>query len=199
MVLHEGVQLGKLQLRATERLVQHVLSDAQPIVLDRVEERGGQLLFGHTHDGSVACRRCRCRIEAGEQPSGYKVGEDLDACDAGGVEAQRLVERRRDLPRVERRACGAGRGAGREAGGAAGDRGARTACREGLDCRSGARHGEERTLNMETLATFLTTRFPVSWTPSITGSHHSWQATPSSFSTRSPAARSVAVGSSDAL
>ena len=27
--------------------------------------------------------------------------------DAGGVEAQRLVERRRFLPRIERRACGA--------------------------------------------------------------------------------------------
>eukprot|EP00964_Phaeocystis_antarctica_P041072 scaffold23483_cov58-Phaeocystis_antarctica.AAC.2 len=37
--------------------------------------------------------------------------------DAGGVEAQRLVERRRVLPRVERRACDAGQGAGWEAGG----------------------------------------------------------------------------------
>ena len=39
------------------------------------------------------------------------------ARDAGGVEAQRLVERIRILPRVERRAYGAGRGSGREAGG----------------------------------------------------------------------------------
>ena len=34
---------------------------------------------------------------------------------------------------------------GREA---VGDGGARTACRGGLDCRYGAGHGEERTLNM---------------------------------------------------
>eukprot|EP00964_Phaeocystis_antarctica_P082706 scaffold51924_cov87-Phaeocystis_antarctica.AAC.1 len=47
----------------------------------------------------------------------------------------------------------------------------------------------------------VTTRLPLgtgSWTPSITGSHCSGQATPSSFSTRSPA-RSVAAASSDAL
>ena len=52
----------------------------------------------------------------------------LHVCDAGGVEAQRLIERRRELPRVERRACGVGQGmrvAGGSAGaGAAGDRGA---------------------------------------------------------------------------
>ena len=38
-------------------------------------------------------------------------------CDAGGVEAQRLVQRRRALPRAERRACGAGRGCGIADGG----------------------------------------------------------------------------------
>ena len=42
--------------------------------------------------------------------------------DAGGVEAQRLVKRRRALPRVERRAYGVG--CGRQAVGAVGDRGA---------------------------------------------------------------------------
>ena len=49
------------------------------------------------------------------------------ACDAGGVEAQRLVERRRALLRVEREGmwCGA-RYAGRQAGEAAGDGGARS-------------------------------------------------------------------------
>eukprot|EP00964_Phaeocystis_antarctica_P029496 scaffold16625_cov49-Phaeocystis_antarctica.AAC.1 len=42
----------------------------------------------------------------------------LHVLDAGGVEAQRLVERRRLLPSVERRAHGVGRGAEyREAGG----------------------------------------------------------------------------------
>eukprot|EP00964_Phaeocystis_antarctica_P113723 scaffold77731_cov51-Phaeocystis_antarctica.AAC.3 len=65
--------------------------------------------------------------------------------DAGGVEAQRLVERRRVLPRVERRACGAGRGLRVGKQQAVDDRGARSrACREGLDCRLGAGHGEER-------------------------------------------------------
>ena len=68
--------------------------------------------------------------------------------DAGGVEAQRLVERRRVLPRAERGAYGAGRGAAREAGGRR-VTAVHAACRGGeLDCRSGARHGEERTTNI---------------------------------------------------
>ena len=58
--------------------------------------------------------------------------------DAGGVEAQRLVERRRALPRVERRVYRAGRGAAREA---ADDRGA-SSVQEGLDCRLGTGYGE---------------------------------------------------------
>eukprot|EP00964_Phaeocystis_antarctica_P164853 scaffold143773_cov133-Phaeocystis_antarctica.AAC.1 len=44
----------------------------------------------------------------------------------------------------------------------------------------------------------LPTSTSPSWAPSITGSHCSGKATPSSFSTRSPA-RSVAIGSSDPL
>eukprot|EP00964_Phaeocystis_antarctica_P065502 scaffold39537_cov51-Phaeocystis_antarctica.AAC.1 len=44
---------------------------------------------------------------------GAHVEHAVHGCDAGGVEAQRLVERRRVLPRVKRRAYGAGRGAGR--------------------------------------------------------------------------------------
>ena len=52
----------------------------------------------------------------------------LHDCDLGRVEAQRLVERRRALPRVERRAYGAGRAAGREA-----EDGGRRRCRGGLD------------------------------------------------------------------
>ena len=67
--------------------------------------------------------------------------------DAAGVEAQRLVERLRVLPRVERRAFAAGRGAGRVAGGGGRPRGTQRA-EEGLDCRYGAEHGEERTQNM---------------------------------------------------
>eukprot|EP00964_Phaeocystis_antarctica_P156153 scaffold125705_cov51-Phaeocystis_antarctica.AAC.2 len=71
--------------------------------------------------------------------------------DAGRVEAQRLVERRRDLPRVERRAYRAGRGAAREA---ADDRGA-SSVQERLDCRLGAGHGEERTANMPSMSVTL--------------------------------------------
>ena len=71
-------------------------------------------------------------------------------CDAGRFQAQRLVERRRALPRVERRAYGALRGEVQSTGRreVAGDRGARAACRGGLECRLGAGHGEERTENI---------------------------------------------------
>ena len=77
---------------------------------------------------------------------GAHVEHIAHGCDAGGVEAQRLVERRRTLPRVARRACGAVRGSGREAGGG-GHRttAAHAACRGGRDCRLVAGRGEERT------------------------------------------------------
>eukprot|EP00964_Phaeocystis_antarctica_P045729 scaffold26341_cov62-Phaeocystis_antarctica.AAC.1 len=66
----------------------------------------------------------------------------VHGCDAGGVEAQRLVERRRVLPRVERRACGAGRGI--RVGGLIRrwTTAAHAACRGGRDCRLGAGHVE---------------------------------------------------------
>ena len=70
-------------------------------------------------------------------------------CDFGGVEAQRLVERRRVLPsrkqgiRWVRGELRAGR---REA---AGDGGASSVCRPGLDYRFEAGDGEERTWNMD--------------------------------------------------
>ena len=70
----------------------------------------------------------------------------LHVRDAGGVEAQRLVERRRLLQRVKRRAYGVGRGAGYwEAGG-----GGRPRCTYSVQARArlqiGSRaHGEERT------------------------------------------------------
>eukprot|EP00964_Phaeocystis_antarctica_P100005 scaffold65736_cov48-Phaeocystis_antarctica.AAC.2 len=67
--------------------------------------------------------------------------------DGGRVEAQRLVEHRRALPRVERRACGAGRGSDREVGGRRATA-VHAARRGGLDCSFGAGHGEERTANM---------------------------------------------------
>ena len=62
--------------------------------------------------------RGRARLQIGGKARGGAHEEhEAHVCDAGGVEAQRLVERRRGLPRVERRAYGAGRGAAREAGG----------------------------------------------------------------------------------
>ena len=63
-------------------------------------------------------RGCDCKL-GGRARGGAHFEHAAHARDAGGVEAQRLVERRRVLP-----ACGAGRdipGSGREA---AGDRGA---------------------------------------------------------------------------
>ena len=60
----------------------------------------------------------RGRLQIGSRARGGAHPERLlHGCDVGGVEAQRLVERRRALPRVERRAYDAGRAAGREAGG----------------------------------------------------------------------------------
>eukprot|EP00964_Phaeocystis_antarctica_P094002 scaffold60773_cov44-Phaeocystis_antarctica.AAC.5 len=53
------------------------------------------------------------------------------------------------MPRVERRAYGAGRGAGLEAGdGRRQTTAAHATCKGGLDCRLGAGHGEERTKNI---------------------------------------------------
>ena len=61
----------------------------------------------------------RARLQIGGRARGGAHREHVaHVCDAGGIEAQRLVERRRVLPRVERRACGARcEGAGWEAGG----------------------------------------------------------------------------------
>eukprot|EP00964_Phaeocystis_antarctica_P005378 scaffold2944_cov60-Phaeocystis_antarctica.AAC.1 len=60
----------------------------------------------------------RARLQIGSRAQGGAHPEHaVHGCDAGGVEAQLLVERRRELPRVERRACDAGQGADREAGG----------------------------------------------------------------------------------
>ena len=75
-------------------------------------------------------------------------------CDAGCVEAQRLVERLRVLSRVERRAYGAGRRAGWKAGGRQATAG-HAACRGGLECKLGAGHGEERTLNINRMSVTL--------------------------------------------
>eukprot|EP00964_Phaeocystis_antarctica_P096347 scaffold62657_cov64-Phaeocystis_antarctica.AAC.7 len=64
-------------------------------------------------------------------------------CDAGRVEAQRLVERRRMLPRVKSRAYGAGRATGRRAAErcGAGGTAVQAARNREFDCRLGAGWG----------------------------------------------------------
>eukprot|EP00964_Phaeocystis_antarctica_P117931 scaffold81772_cov49-Phaeocystis_antarctica.AAC.4 len=61
----------------------------------------------------------RARLQIGGRPrGGAHVEHVLHARDAGGVEAQWLVEHRRILPKAERRTCGARRGrAGQQTGG----------------------------------------------------------------------------------
>ena len=98
----------------------------------------------------------RARLKAGGQGTrGAHLEHVLHVCDAGRVEAQRLFERRRELPsRTEGIRCGArcrscqvGR---REE---AGDRGARSV-RERADWGH-AGHGEERTQNMASMLVTL--------------------------------------------
>ena len=68
--------------------------------------------------GAQAAFRGKARLKAvGQGTRGAHLEHALHVRDAGGVEAQRLVERRRVLPRVERRAYGAGRGCGPADGG----------------------------------------------------------------------------------
>jgi len=79
---------------------------------------------------------------------GAHVEHPSHACDAGGVEAQRLVERRRTLPRVK-----GGHAERGEVCGSGGSRRWTTAAASSVqgrarDCRLGAGHGEERTQNM---------------------------------------------------
>ena len=75
---------------------------------------GGQEAGG----GGKSSVRDRVRLQIGGRAGGGAHVEPVGhGCDAGGVEAQRLVEHRRGLPRVERGACGTGRSSGQEAGG----------------------------------------------------------------------------------
>ena len=90
----------------------------------------------------------RARLQIGGGPRGGAHVEHLaHVGDAGGVEAQRLIERQRVLPRVERRACGAVGRVPREGCGWRATA-VQAACRGGLDCGLGAGHEEERTLNI---------------------------------------------------
>eukprot|EP00964_Phaeocystis_antarctica_P045214 scaffold26017_cov39-Phaeocystis_antarctica.AAC.1 len=90
------------------------------------ESEGGHTVRGEvwagrreaTGDRGTRSVQGRARLQIGGRARGGAHVEHVGhGCDAGGVEAQRLVERRRGLPRVERRAYGAGRAAGWEAGG----------------------------------------------------------------------------------
>ena len=68
----------------------------------------------------AACRGgLDCRLE-GRAWEGAHAEHAAHVCDARGVKTQRLVERRRALPRIERRAYDAWRDAGRGLGGAQG-------------------------------------------------------------------------------
>ena len=123
--------------------------------------RGSQA--GHTRCGAgcgpgggwrQACKRARlarsgqgrglrlCRFISGAMRArGAAHGKhELHVRDAGGVQAQGLVEGLRDLPRVASRAHGAGRAAGPEAG--------------GRRRAAGTGRGEQRTANM--LSMFVT-------------------------------------------
>ena len=63
---------------------------------------------------TAAHAACRGGLDyiGGRARGGAHVEHLVHGCDAGGIEAQRLVERPRVLPRVERRAYGAVRAAG---------------------------------------------------------------------------------------
>ena len=107
-------------------------------------EKGGR-------QATAAQGACRlgldCRLGA-RRPRGAYPKHVAHVCDAGRVETQRLIERRRALPSRERGmrcdASDATRGAGRQTGGRQATV-LRGAYRGGLDCRLGAGHGEERT------------------------------------------------------
>ena len=88
--------------------------------LPRVERRAYDTGRSSGREAGVGerprCKRCalqgRARLQTGGRARGGAHPEHaVHVRNAGGVEAQRLVERRRDLPRVKRREFGAGRGA----------------------------------------------------------------------------------------
>ena len=88
---------------------------------DAAREAGGR---GAAGDRGARGVQGRARLQIGSRARGGAHEEHVaHVRDAGGIEAQRLVERRRVLPRVERKACGAGRDAGREPGGGGRPRG----------------------------------------------------------------------------
>eukprot|EP00964_Phaeocystis_antarctica_P029952 scaffold16885_cov51-Phaeocystis_antarctica.AAC.1 len=88
--------------------------------LPRVERRAYDVLRGaeYREAGGGGRPRCTRGVQGRAQVQmrsrargGAHVEHGVHGRDAGGIEAQRLVERRSALPRVERRAFGTGRGA----------------------------------------------------------------------------------------
>eukprot|EP00964_Phaeocystis_antarctica_P061636 scaffold36844_cov58-Phaeocystis_antarctica.AAC.2 len=118
-------------------------------ILPRVERRACGAVRGSSRDaGGGRQPRCTQRVQGrarlqirGRARGGAHVEHLPHDCDAGGVEAQRLVERRRDLPRVKRRAYDAGRGEAREAGGGGRPRCTQRAVKARLQIRGRARGG----------------------------------------------------------
>ena len=100
----------------------------------RVERRAcdagrgaGQETGGHWSGDGARSVQGWARLQIGSRARrGAHREHFAHVCDAGRVEAQRLVERPRALPRVERKACGAGRGMGVGGQQAVDDRGARS-------------------------------------------------------------------------
>ena len=112
----------------------------------RVEVLAGRREAAGDGDASSVQGRDRLQIRSRARGEAH-VEHEAHVCDAGGVEAQRLVERRRVLPRVGRGAYGAVRGAGPEGGGGGQPR--RTHSVQGeARLQIGGRTGVERTLNM---------------------------------------------------
>ena len=117
------------------------------------ESKGGHAVRGEVRAGRREAAgdrgprsvQGRARLQIwGRARGGAHPEHAVHARDAGGVEAQWLVERRRVLPRVERRAYGV-RGELRRGRWRAT---LQAACRGGIVCRFGEGHGEERAWNM---------------------------------------------------
>ena len=90
-------------------------SEGRHTVQEEVQSAGRPEAAG---DRSACSVQGRARLRIGSRARGGAHVEHAEHVrDAGGVEAQWLVERRRALSRVERRAYGAEQGAGREVGG----------------------------------------------------------------------------------
>eukprot|EP00964_Phaeocystis_antarctica_P116987 scaffold80854_cov54-Phaeocystis_antarctica.AAC.1 len=121
------------------------------------ESKGGHTVQGAGREAGgrrVTAVQAACRGEGSTAVSGARHGgahpeHAVHAHDARGVEAQRLVERRRTLPRVERRPYCAGRGCGPADGGD----GVQRAVEARLQI--GNRAGVERTWNMPCMVVTL--------------------------------------------